>query len=291
MKLLLFGSSGQLGNDLRIRAEALNFDFFASVQNELDIRDRSQVFGLIKKIKPEVIVNAAAYTNVDLAETQPAECFAVNRDAVGIMSEAAKEFGARLAHISTDYVFDGTSEKALTETDPTNPINVYGRSKLEGENLALDILGDRALILRTAWLHGSRGSNFVQTMLRLFREKPEIKVVNDQWGSPTWTGWLAEAILDLVRLDCGGVMHAVGAGTATWFEVAKYILETANKNLDEEFEVNILPQTTAECARPAKRPRYSVLDTGLISKTLGREPQPWKDGIKCHLKELGFNVE
>jgi len=162
---------------------------------------------------------------------------------------------------------------------------------LAGERLALDILGDRALILRTAWLHGSRGKNFVQTMLRLYKDQPVIKVVNDQWGSPTWTGWLAEAILDLVRLDCGGIMHAVGSGIATWHEVACYILETVNRNLDEEFSVEILTQTTEECARPAKRPGYSALDTSLISKTLGREPQPWKDGIRCHLKELGYDVE
>jgi dTDP-4-dehydrorhamnose reductase len=291
MKLLLFGSSGQLGNDLRIRAEALHFDFFASVQNEIDITNRDQVFNLVRKIQPEVIVNAAAYTNVDLAETQQAECFAVNRDAVGIISLAAKEVGAKLCHISTDYVFDGTSQRPLKESDSTNPINVYGRSKLEGEKAALDILGERALVLRTAWLHGSRGKNFVQTMLRLFKEQKQIKVVNDQWGSPTWTGWLAESIMDLVRMDCGGVMHAVGSGIASWFEVSQFILETVNKNLDEEFEVELLTQTTEECARPAQRPRYSALDTSLIAKTLGREPQPWREGIRSHLKELGYNVE
>lgn len=290
MKLLLFGSSGQLGHDLRIRAEALHFDFFASVQNELDITNKDQVFNLVRTIKPSVIVNAAAYTNVDLAETEKDACFAVNRDAVGLISEAAKEVGAKLAHISTDYVFDGTSSRALTEKDPTNPLNVYGHSKLAGENLALEILGDRALILRTAWLHGSRGKNFIQTMLRLFKEQPSIKVVNDQWGSPTWTGWLAEAILDLVRMECGGVMHAVGGGVASWLEVAQFILDSVNENLEQEFDVQILPQTTEECARPASRPRYSVLDTSLITKTLGREPQPWRDGIKSHLRELGYSI-
>lgn len=290
MKLLLFGSSGQLGHDLRIRAEALHFDFFASVQNELDITNKDQVFNLVRTIKPSVIVNAAAYTNVDLAETEKDACFAVNRDAVGLISEAAKEVGAKLAHISTDYVFDGTSSRPLTEKDQTSPLNVYGRSKLAGENLALEILGDRALILRTAWLHGSRGKNFIQTMLKLFKEQPSIKVVNDQWGSPTWTGWLAEAILDLVRMECGGVMHAVGGGVASWLEVAQFILDSVNENLEQEFDVEILPQTTEECARPAKRPRYSVLDTTLIAKTLGREPQPWKDGIKSHLRELGYSI-
>jgi dTDP-4-dehydrorhamnose reductase len=291
MKLLLFGSSGQLGHDLRIRAEALHFDFFASVQNELDITNKDQVFNLVRTIKPSVIVNAAAYTNVDLAETEKGACFAVNRDAVGIMSEAAKEVGAKLTHISTDYVFDGTSSRPLTEKDATNPLNVYGQSKLAGENVALEILGDRALILRTAWLHGSRGKNFIQTMLRLFKDHSSIKVVNDQWGSPTWTGWLAEAILDLVRMDCGGVMHAVGGGVASWLEVAQFILDSVNENLEQEFDVKILPQTTEECARPAKRPRYSVLDTSLIAKTLGREPQPWREGIKSHLRELGYSID
>ncbi len=291
MKLLLFGSSGQLGHDLRVRAEALNFDFFASVQTELDITKQDQVIKLVRSIRPSVIINAAAYTNVDQAEKDPEEAFAVNRDAVTNISIAARDVGARLTHISTDYVFDGTSEKALTERDPVNPQNVYGRSKLEGENAALSVLGDDALILRTAWLHGSRGKNFVQTMIRLFQEQNQIRVVNDQWGSPTWSGWLAEVILDLTRIECSGVMHAVCSGTASWLEVASFIYEQVGDKLESQHEVEIIPQTTEECARPAKRPRFSVLDTSRLTHVLGRAPMAWQDGIKAHLKELGYLSE
>lgn len=288
MKLLLFGSSGQLGHDLRVRAEALNFDFFASVQTDLDITKPDQVLNLVRSIRPTVIVNAAAYTNVDQAEEEPDHAFAVNRDAVTNISLAARDVGARLTHISTDYVFDGTSQKPLTERDTVNPQNVYGKSKLEGEKSALSILEDDALILRTAWLHGSRGKNFVQTMIRLFQEQNQVKVVNDQWGSPTWSGWLAEVILDLTRIECSGVVHAVCGGTASWFEVANFIYEVVGDKLESTHDVQILPQTTDECARPAKRPRFSVLDTTRLTEVLGRSPMPWQDGINAHLKELEY---
>ncbi len=288
MKILLFGGSGQLGHDLRIRAGALNFEIISPVSSEIDIADREQVHHLVNTVRPQLIVNSAAYTQVDKAEEDSVTAFAVNRDGARYIAEAALSVAARMFHLSTDYVYDGDADTPITEDRPTSPINVYGQSKLEGEQAVRDILPEHSLILRTAWLHGSHGKNFVQTMIKLFQEKKEIRVVNDQFGSPTWTGWLAEVILDLSRLDVTGVLHAVCGGSASWYDFAKEVYDQTKDELTNVSDLQILPQSTEDAKRPAARPRYSVLDCTRLSDILGRQSISWQSGLSDHLKELGF---
>ncbi|MDZ4786032.1 MAG: dTDP-4-dehydrorhamnose reductase [bacterium] len=288
MKILIFGGSGQLGYDLRRRSDALNIEIIAPISSEINISDREQVNYLIKAVRPSIIVNSAAYTQVDDAEKNRELAFAVNCNGPKYIAEASKDIGARLIHISTDYVFDGSLGRAITERDQTNPLNVYGESKLAGEIAVQEILPVQSLILRTSWLHGSKGKNFVQTMIKLFQEKKELKVVNDQFGSPTWTGWLAEVILDLSRIDCSGVIHTTCRGSTSWYDFSVEILNQIRDELPGFVDVQILPQSSKESVRPAVRPRHSVLDCTRLSEVLGREPILWQDGLTAHLKELGY---
>lgn len=286
MKILLFGGSGQLGYDLIKRADALNFQIVSPVVSEVDISNSDQVKFLVEKVAPDLIVNSAAYTNVDGAEVNKEEAFAINRDGARFIAEAAKQHDLRMIHISTDYVYDGKGSQPIREDHPTGPLNVYGQSKLEGDQAVLSILGDRGVVVRTSWLHGSRGANFVKTMINLFKEKEELSIVDDQIGSPTWTGWLAEAILDLGRIECNGVIHATCAGEASWLGFAQEILEMVRGEI--ETSVVLKPQSTDQAARPADRPHYSTLDCSKLSQLLGREPILWQDGLRYHLIELGF---
>lgn len=287
MKILLFGGSGQLGLDLLRRAADLNFEVVAPVISEVNISDRDQVLFLANQAKPDLVINCAAYTNVDAAEDDQSEAFLVNKDGAAIVARAAKEVGARMIHISTDYVFDGRSQVPYLEQDKVNPLNVYGRSKLEGEQEVLEILGEKALIARTAWLHGARGKNFVQTILKLVSEKDHIRVVDDQIGSPTWSGWLAEVLLDLGRTDASGIMHVVCSGSTSWYGFAREILELVRDIVPGVTRLKLEPQTTAEAKRKALRPANSVLNCDKLKMTLGRELMTWQDGLKAHLIELG----
>lgn len=287
MNILLFGGSGQLGYEIRPRGKALHFDIAAPVASEIDIVDKNQVVQLVKDLSPEVIINAAAYTAVDVAESEPELAFKVNSDGVRNISIAAKEVQARLIHVSTDYVFDGSIHRPLKETDPVSPPNQYGASKLAGEKAVLEVYPENSLIVRTSSLHGSKGVNFVHTMLKLFKEKEEVAVVNDQVMSPTYAGWLAEVLLDLSRHDITGILHASCQGAISWFEFASEIMAIAKKN-DVHFKASLKPISAAEFYRPAKRPSYSVLDCGRLTEALGRAPIDWKEGLRQHMKELGI---
>ena len=289
MKILLFGGSGQLGCEITERAKDLNFEIVFPVVSEINITEKEQVLFLTKKVQPELVVNAAAYTAVDQAEEEADDAFLINRDGAGNVALAAKEAGARMIHISTDYVFDGTATQPIKEEAAPNPLSVYGKSKLAGEHQVQEILGDRALILRTSSLHGKCGENFVHTMLNLFKEKESLSVVNDQRMSTTWAGWLAEVILDLGRIECGGIMHACCGGDITWYDFATKIYEFVSNRLDHQIKIN--PVTTEEFPRPAARPKYSVLDTTKLRETLGRQPILWEDGLKGHLKDLGYELD
>ncbi|RMD84799.1 MAG: dTDP-4-dehydrorhamnose reductase [Candidatus Dadabacteria bacterium] len=290
MKILLFGGSGQLGYDLIKRAKELNFDVAAPVTSEVDIANRDQVVFLAEKFMPDLIVNAAAYTNVDQAEAEPEKAYLVNKDGALNVAIAANKCGSRLIHVSTDYVFDGFSSKPRKEDDPVNPLSVYGKSKLEGEKAVLQEMSEgNTLVVRTAWLHGSRGRNFVNTMLDLFKERDEIRVVDDQVGNPTWTGWLAEVILDLGRMgQCHGIVHAVCSGAISWYEFACRIYDLVRGHKGYERDVKIYRQSTEEAGRPAPRPPFSALDTTKLTGLLGRAPMSWEDGLKRHLAELGI---
>ncbi len=287
VKILLFGGSGQLGFDIKKRARDLDFEVVSPVTAEVDITEREAVKRFVATLKPAVVINSAAYTAVDKAEHEADTAMLVNRDAAGFVAEACAAAKARLIHISTDYVFDGSLGRPLKETDPTNPLSVYGRSKLEGEQRVLEALGDRALVLRTQALYGQRGVNFVQSMLKLFPERPELRIVDDQWVSPTWAGWLAEAILDFVRMPVGGIVHASCHGTVSWFDFASEIQELSRRSFGDKPLARLERTTAKELNRPAKRPTYSAFDTTLISSLLGRAPLPWQEGLKRHLAEIG----
>ncbi len=283
MKILLFGGSGQLGYELRVRAHDLNFEIVSPVSSEVDVGNEGQLRTLASQVKPDIVVNCAAYTAVDKAEVERENAFRINREGAKNSARAAADLGVRLIHVSTDYVFSGSGTTPLTEADPTGPINVYGESKLAGEQEATRILGDRALILRTASLHGQKGVNFVNTMLKLFAEKPSLKIVDDQYMSPTWAGWLAEVILDLSRIDTGGVVHASGEGTVSWYDFACAIRDWSKP----ASSIKLDKISTAEFGRPARRPMFSAFDCSKLSKLLGRRPITWQEGLKRHLGELG----
>lgn len=277
MKILLFGGSGQLGRELRDKAKDLSFDVIAPVTKEVDISDREQVTHLIKQVSPDVIINAAAYTLVDKAESERDLAFKINGEGPGIITEAAS--GARLIHVSTDYVFSGEATEPLTEQSPTGPINVYGESKLAGERAVL--AGKNSLVVRTASLHGPFGENFVHTMLKLFKEKETVSVVNDQIMSPTYAGWLAEVLLDLARMrEVTGVLHAAGQGAISWFDFASEIKRQSG------LKCEIKPVSHTEFQRAARRPRYSALSTKALAEVLGRAAISWQEGLRLHLGRL-----
>lgn len=285
MKLLVFGGSGQLGVELMNRARDLNFEVFSPVQSEVDVTEKDQILKLAAIVHPQVIINCAAYTAVDKAEEEPERAFAVNSAGALHVAAAAKQESARLIHISTDYVFDGNASAPITEDQPAAPLNVYGRSKREGEERVLDLLGPQGLVVRTSSLHGRHGMNFVHTMLKLFGERSELAVVNDQYMCPTWAGWLAEVLLDLCRIDCHGILHACGAGVCSWYEFASAILEDSATVTPRA--VRLAPVSARDYKRAAARPSYSAMSTSRLSALLGRPALPWREGLRRHLAELG----
>lgn len=287
MKILLFGGSGQLGYELKKRAKDLAFDLLSPVTAELDITDREQVKLLVSSVQPQVVINSAAYTAVDKAEEESEKAFAVNRDGARHVAEACEAARCRLIHISTDYVFDGMLGRPLREDDAVHALSIYGRSKLEGEQAVQSILGNRALIARTQALYGQKGLNFVFTMLKLFPEKEVLKIVSDQSVSPTWAGWLAEALLDFARMDRGGVVHASCAGAVTWLDFAREIMKLATPHFSGAQLARLEETTAEELNRPARRPMFSAFDTGLITTMLGRPPIAWQDGLRNFLSEIG----
>lgn len=288
MKILLFGGSGQLGYEIQTRSYDLNFEVVSPVASEINISEGQQVAYLAEQIKPDLIVNCAAYTLVDKAEEERETAHKINCIGARNVAQAAKAINARLIHISTDYVFDGETDRALDEEHQTNPLNVYGQTKLEGEREIQKLYSEGSLILRTSSLYGQRGQNFVRTMLDLFRTKDTVRVVKDQIMSPTWAGWLAEVILDLGRINVSGIVHASCAGETSWFDFAAKILELSKDGLGNDIKVKLEPITAAEFSRPAKRPRYSVLDTSKLAGILGRKAITWEEGLERHLKEIGI---
>ena len=292
MKILLFGGEGQLGHEIRKRAEAWNAVITAPLEQNLDICSLRAVQEITAEIGPDCIINAAAYTAVDRAESDVEKAFRVNEEGARCIATAARGSGARVLQVSTDYVFEGNGSSPLRETDSPNPQGVYGRSKFAGEKAVLENLPDRSLVVRTASLHGRFGGNFVHTMVQLFREKDRIQVVSDQFSSPTWAGWLAEILLELsVRRDVVGVLHAAGAGGVSWYEFACTIKDLTRGQLGAPLETRIDPVSLEEFPRPAPRPRYSVLDCSRLTSVLGRPPITWLNGLKSHLRDLDFAIE
>lgn len=286
MKYLVIGAAGQLGHDL-LRTLAVNNEVQGAdlpgteAEKDIDIGDVNDIVDLAVAYQPEVIINAAAYTDVDGCEKQKDLCWEVNAVGAGNVARAAGICGgATMIQISTDYVFDGTKGSPYTEKDTPSPQSVYGKCKLAGEQAVHKELPIRHLTVRTAWLFGAHGRNFVKTMLKLGRERDQLKVVNDQTGSPTFAGHLAEALVSLseTQLDHPGIYHLTAAGECTWYEFASEIFRLAG------IEVDLQPTTTAEYGAPAPRPAYSVLANT-------RAPQivlpDWREGLRDCLRELG----
>jgi dTDP-4-dehydrorhamnose reductase len=287
MKILLFGGSGQLGFELKKRAADLNFSLVSPVTKEIDITDSSQVRNLVESLQPDVVINSAAYTAVDKAEEEQEQAFAVNADGARIVAESCANIRTRLIHISTDYVFDGLLGRPLSEDDPVNPVSVYGRSKEMGEAHVRRVLGERGLIVRTQALYGQKGVNFVHTMLKLFAEREELKIVDDQFVSPTWAGWLAEAVLDLARIPVSGTLHASCSGVVSWYDFAAEIHRLASASFAGKRMARLVRTTAADLNRPARRPVFSAFDVSKISKVLQREPLTWSEALRQFLVEIG----
>jgi dTDP-4-dehydrorhamnose reductase len=246
---------------------------------EFDITDPAATDAFVAAAAPDVVVNCAAYTDVDGAESDAETALAVNGEGAGNVAGAAERAGARVIQISTDYVFDGTSDRPYTERDAPNPMGVYGRSKLEGERRVAAAARDH-LIVRTAWLYGHSGANFVEKMLSLAASGSALRVVNDQFGAPTNAKDLSLAIRELIAAGATGMVNAANAGSCSWFEFAREILDRAGYG-----DVPIEPVATSEFPRPAPRPGYSVLSLDRLVSLTGREPRHWRDALEEYLAE------
>jgi dTDP-4-dehydrorhamnose reductase len=291
-RLLLLGSDGQVGWELCRTLAPVGQVIAASLSGvhgpSVDLADPASVRRLFAETGPDAVINAAAYTAVDRAESEPELAMAINGDALGLIGQLAAEAGIPVVHYSTDFVFSGETDRPYREDDPAEPRSVYGKSKLAGERALLES-GATALILRTAWVYGVRGSNFLLTMLRLFRERPELRVVEDQIGTPTWSRMLAEVTAQIlyrglrgdIELDAvKGLYHVTGGGATSWFGFAEAIRAASCE------QCTLLPIPTSEYPAPAPRPAYSVLETHRFHDTFGLSLPDWRHSLAMCLSDL-----
>ena len=285
MKVLVLGGGGQVASAV-VAAAPPEHCVTARTRAELDIGDESAVARALADTGAQWLVNAAAYTAVDLAEDQPAMAVAVNDTAVGALAAAASRAGSRLMHLSTDFVFDGNSGRAYRPDDRTNPLSVYGASKLGGERRVLNG-GASGIVLRTAWVYAAAGRNFVLTMLRLLRDKEQVSVVCDQIGSPTWAAGLAEAIWGLIGVGApGGVYHWTDLGVASWYDFAVAIQEEALARGLLPRAVPVTPIPSAAYPTRARRPAFSVLDTAATRALIKVPARHWRHNLRAMLDEI-----
>ena len=274
MKWLVTGAAGMVGTDLRIELESRGEEVVALAKSDLDITNRDDVVRFVDDVRPDVIVNCAAYTKVDLAETEESLANAINGSAVEFLADAANRAGARLVQLSSDFVFDGTSRRPYDINDATAPLSAYGRSKLIGEHAAAN-----QTIVRTSWLFGVHGPNFVEAIRNQIRKGTNpLRVVDDQRGRPTYTPHLARAIIRIANLGASGIVHYADEGECTWYDFACAINEELGSM------VNVEPVTSEQFVRPAKRPAYSVLSTERYERLTGVKPEWWKDGLREYLQ-------
>jgi len=284
MKVLVTGVTGQLGSEVAERFRQLGHEVIAADRHVLDFLQPAQTAAVIRGQQPDWVINCAAYTQVDKAESEPEQAFTINRDTPAQLAQAVAATGGRLLQLSTDFVFDGMQTRPYIEDDATNPLGVYGRSKLEGEQAVQRELQD-AVILRTAWVYGVHGHNFVKTMLRLATAGTPLRVVSDQRGTPTWTSDIVAAIVALVDQQASGVFHFTAAGETSWHGFASAILEeAANAGFTIKTE-KVEPIPATEYPTPATRPVYSVLNTDKISACLPFTIPAWRDSLKNMLQE------
>jgi dTDP-4-dehydrorhamnose reductase len=280
MKILLLGARGMLGTDL-LPILAGKHEVVGKDIEHFDLTNSERVQEEIACSRPAVVINAAAYTDVDGCESHRDLAFAVNAEGARNVARACSRSETAMIHFSTDYVFDGRSPIPYEEDAPPHPLNVYGKSKLQGEHYIQEILGNY-LIIRTAWLYGAHGKNFVDTILRLAAQKDELRVVNDQRGAPTFTKDLARAVDAVVSRGIQGILHVINSGSCTWFEFARKILEI-KKPLNDRLRV--VPISSKELARPAPRPANSVLDCTRFGRLTGETMRPWDIALKEYLGE------
>ena len=282
MRVLVTGGLGQLGSSIKGTAEALfpgEFEVIPIGRDDVDVTDPKTVDSVVGELIPDAIINAAAYTNVDGAEDNVDAATEVNALAVQTLAEICLRRCIRLAHVSTDYVFDGTASAPIGVDERANPLSVYGRTKLAGEVSCRDVLGDLALVVRTSWVYASKHPNFVATMLRIMRRNHEITVVADQFGTPTWTTTLAEGLLRLLASEAGGTFHLTDSGATTWHEFASAIAVMGHEKGLIDHRCAVRPITTAEYPTRATRPHYSVLDKSLTFERLQWKSPDWRDSL------------
>ncbi len=284
-KILVTGANGQLGQCLqKISSQFEEFEFIFTDSETLDITNKEEVNDFFWKNAPDFCINAAAYTAVDLAETDVEKAFLVNADGAENLAEACSENNAQFIHVSTDYVFDGENNLAYTEEDFTNPLGVYGASKLAGDELALEV-NPCSVILRTSWVYSEFGKNFLKTMLSLFATKEELNIVADQFGQPTNANDLAEAIMKIIKSNkiTPGIFNFSNLGRISWFDFAVKIAELS----DAKIKLNAIE--TSQYPTPAKRPKNSVLDLDKISKTYSLQLKPWEESLEDCVQILQNN--
>lgn len=297
--ILVLGRSGQIGHELIREASPLG-RIVAPSHQDLDIGDAGALSETIRRVRPAIVLNAAAYTAVDAAESDVERCVALNARAPGMLAEECRALGALLVHFSTDYVFDGTKRSPYVETDATCPLGVYGRSKREGEQ-AIEAVGGAFLIFRTAWVYAARGRNFPLTMLRLAHERTELAVVNDQIGAPTSANAIAAGVVQAIRRlratpdvraaseAVSGVYHMTAGGSTTWYEFAKVILADDPRAAAQTCR-SLRPIATAEYPTAAQRPAYSVLDCGKLAARFGVQLPDWQLQWRAVARELNASI-
>lgn len=295
-KIMITGKDGQVGWELQRLLSPLG-QIFTYDRNGLDLRNSDQIRNVIREVRPDVIVNAAAYTAVDKAEIDQESAMAINATAVGVIAEEAKKLDGLFIHYSTDYVFDGSAASPYREMDKTNPMNIYGKSKLKGEE-AIQTIGGKHLILRTSWVYGMRGNNFLMTMLRLGKERDQLKIVGDQIGAPTWSHHIAEKTGSMIsnclnrkyENDPWGIYHLTSSGYTSWFEFAETIFDFYRKSSEQRFGElkisNLLKIPSIEYPTPAMRPKYSVLSNEKILKNFQISMPNWKDALVQCMKNM-----
>ena len=276
MKILITGSNGMLGHDLS-RVLKLKHELVLTTSETLDITDENQVMDVITDEKPDIVINSAAYTDVDGCEQNQDLAFSVNGVGPKNLAKACNKVGCTLVHVSTDYVFNGVNDKPWVEDDKTGPISVYGESKLKGEEGIIETF-DKYFIIRTAWLYGVNGGNFPKTMLELAKNNSQITVVYDEVGCPTYTLDLAEAIEQLIETDYYGIYHITNSDICSWCEFARYIFKIAN------VDVEVIPVTASQFNRPAPRPCYSVLKNKKWVDNGFKPLRSYKDAIKDYIE-------
>lgn len=290
MKLLILGSNGQVGHCLVEQAEARGIDYTATNSSQLDIIDYLKVRQTVESVEPSVVINATAYTNVEKAEDEPEKAFQVNSDSVANLARICSQKNIPLVHISTDYVFDGTKDGYYQETDSVNPINAYGKSKLAGEIAVADNT-DKYVILRTSWVFGRHGKNFVKTMLNLFKSRDELTIVSDQVGGPTYAGDIASAILRIVEVldntpnfSEWGIFNFSGKDDVSWYKFAQCIYDSSRKKQLITKDVSIRPIQASMFKTKATRPQNSKLDLSRIESVFNISASDWKSEIENNIE-------